>query len=131
MAEKKTNKTKSAGRPRIAIDQSVFEGLCEIQCTLSEVAHVLGCSEDTIERWCKRTYSKRFADIYEEKRDFGRKSIRRAQYEKAVNAKDTSMLIWLGKQYLGQKEPSQQVEVGHDTLDTARAILSGVPSAIK
>ena len=29
------------GRPRKEIDQHTFEGLCEIQCTLEEIAGVL------------------------------------------------------------------------------------------
>jgi len=52
------------GRPRKEIDQSFFEGLCEIQCTLEEIAGVLRVSQDTVERWCKRTYELGFADAY-------------------------------------------------------------------
>ena len=44
------------GRPRKEIDQPTFEKLCEIQCTLEEIAGVLRVSEDTVERWCERTY---------------------------------------------------------------------------
>lgn len=52
------------GRKRIPIDQKVFENLCSIQCTLAEIAAVIGCSEDTIERWCVRTYKEGFAETY-------------------------------------------------------------------
>lgn len=38
-------------------------------------------------------------------------SLRRSQYKKALNG-DTTMLIWLGKVYLGQKETvSQEVSL--------------------
>ena len=55
------------GRKRIPIDQKVFENLCSIQCTLAEIAAVIGCSEDTIERWCVRTYKEGFAETYKKK----------------------------------------------------------------
>jgi hypothetical protein len=43
-------------RRRKEIDQGLFERPCENQCTLEEIAHVVNVSEDTVERWCKRTY---------------------------------------------------------------------------
>ena len=43
------------GRPRKEIDQNLFENLCGIQCTEAEICVALECSEDTINRWCKRT----------------------------------------------------------------------------
>jgi len=49
---------------RKEIDSKTFGGLCEVQCTLEEIAHVLRVSEDTVERWCKRTYELGFADAY-------------------------------------------------------------------
>ena len=52
------------GRPPIEINQKQFETLCGIQCTLSEIAAVFACSEDTVERWAKKTYELPFADIY-------------------------------------------------------------------
>lgn len=55
------------GRKRIPIDQKVFENLCSIQCTLAEIAAVIGCSEDTIERWCVRTYKEGFAETYKKR----------------------------------------------------------------
>ena len=42
------------GRPRIEIDKEEFEKLCDIQCTLTEIAGWFRCSPDTIENWCKR-----------------------------------------------------------------------------
>lgn len=90
------------GRPRIELDQQTFEGLCEIQCTLQEIAGVLRCSEDTIERWCKRTYGEKFAETYKKFSAVGKMSLRRYQFKLAE--KSTAMAIWLGKQYLGQRD---------------------------
>ena len=91
------------GRPRKEIDQNTFEGLCEIQCTLEEIAGVLRVSEDTVERWCQRTYELRFTDTYKKFSAHGKTSLRRHQFEVAAKGNAT-MLIWLGKQYLGQSD---------------------------
>jgi hypothetical protein len=98
------------GRPRKEIDQSYFEGLCEIQCTLEEISSVLKVSEDTVERWCKRTYELGFADAYKKFSASGKTSLRRSQFNVALKGNAT-MLIWLGKQHLGQSDkPSEEGE---------------------
>ena len=89
-------------RPKIEIDQKQFENACAIQCTLSEVASLFDCSEDTIERWCKRTYGESFADIYKKKAEKGKISLRRNQLR--LSETNATMAIWLGKQWLGQKD---------------------------
>lgn len=94
-------------RPRKDIDRKDFESLLALQCTLEEVTaffdHKLdGCSADTIERWCKRTYKENFADIAAKKRNLGKISLRRAQFELAK--KNGAVAIFLGKNYLGQSD---------------------------
>lgn len=89
-------------RPRIEIDEKNFESLCGLQCTLTEIADFFGCSEDTIERWCKRNYNLNFAETFKKHSGKGRISLRRAQFRLAE--KNASMAIWLGKQYLGQSD---------------------------
>lgn len=90
-------------RPRKEIDKGEFEKLCSLQCTKAEIAGFFNVSEDTIERWCKRTYKESFAVIFAQKRSNGKISLRRSQFRLAE--KDSRMAIWLGKQYLEQCEP--------------------------
>lgn len=90
------------GRPKIEIDQKNFESLCGLQCTLAEIASFFHCSEDTIERWCKRTYNLTFADAFKNHSAQGKMSLRRAQFKLAQT--NATMAIFLGKQYLGQKD---------------------------
>lgn len=92
----------AGGRPKIEIDREQFEKLCSIQCTLAEIADWFGCSEDTIERWCKREMKMSFADAYKKHSVYGKVSLRRNQFRMAEH--NVSMAIWLGKQYLGQTE---------------------------
>lgn len=94
-------------RPRIEINKTEFEKLCGLQCPLHEIADWFDCSEDTIERWCKREYRERFAEVYEKKRGRGKIALRRAQFELAK--KNAAMAIFLGKNILGQRD-RQEVE---------------------
>ena len=89
-------------RPRKEIDQKDFESLCALQCTKEEICCFFDVSDKTLENWCKRTYSEGFSEVFKKKRGKGKISLRRAQFRLAE--KSASMAIWLGKQWLGQKD---------------------------
>lgn len=89
-------------RPRKEIDQKYFENLCALQCTENEICAFFEITDKTLTSWCKRTYGVGFSDVYKEKREKGKISLRRAQMELAK--KNAAMAIWLGKNYLGQKD---------------------------
>jgi transposase len=93
------------------INQERFEKLCGLHCTLGEISGFFNVSEDTVERWVKRIYKQKFADVYKQKSGAGAVSIRRKQMEVALGG-NIVMLIWLGKQYLGQ---SEKQEIKHDS----------------
>ena len=107
----------AGGRPRIEIDQKEFESLLSIQCTLEEVAaffeHKLGkCSEDTIERWCKRTYKESFAEVSRKKRAVGKISLRRAGWQLAL--RNPAVHIFYCKNHLGMTDKQEIQTVGLD-----------------
>lgn len=79
--------------------------LAQIGCTNQEIADIVGVSHDTLTRRCK-------AEL-EEGRAFGRMSLRRKQWDVAL-AGNVTMLIWLGKQQLGQ---SDKQEVKSETTE--------------
>lgn len=90
------------GRPKTQISMDNFKKLCGMQCTLDEIAGFFDCSPDTIENWCKATFKARFSDIYKKFSQHGKVSLRRNQFKLAE--KNANMAIWLGKQYLGQRD---------------------------
>lgn len=98
----------AGGRPKIDIDLEQFKGLCSIQCTLEEISNWFKCSEDTIERWCRRELKLSFADAYKKYSVGGKISLRRYQFKMAEH--NPTMAIWLGKQWLGQTD-KQEVTV--------------------
>lgn len=89
------------GAPVKSIDVALAEKLAFINCTDKEVAHCLGISEDTLTR--RKQADPIFTETLERARSSGRMSLRRRQFEKAQAGSDT-MLIWLGKQLLGQRD---------------------------
>jgi len=91
------------GRPRIEIDWKELDKLCGLQCSLEEIAGWFDCSIDTIEARIKETHGMTFPEYFAQKRSSGKISLRRKQYETAM-AGNPTMLIWLGKQYLGQTD---------------------------
>lgn len=98
------------GRPQKEIDQHTFENLCGLMCTREEIAGFFDCSEDTIERWCKRTYKENFAVIFKKHSAKGKISLRRNQLR--LSETNAAMAIFLGKNYLGQ---SDMVKVDGDS----------------
>ena len=102
MANIKSDMSKG-GRPRFDFSDKLplVRKLASIQCTDEEIAAGLGCSQDTLARGRKREPDLDAAIL--EGRANGRMSLRRAQYRKAMEG-NPAMLIWLGKQVLGQRE---------------------------
>ncbi len=89
-------------RPRKEIDKDQFEKLCGLQCTQAEICSFFDVTDKTLTGWCKRTYKLSFSDVYEQKREYGKISLRRAQWRLAE--KNAAMAIFLGKNYLGQSD---------------------------
>jgi hypothetical protein len=93
---------KKMGRPTVEIPQQQFEALCGLMCTEEEIAYFFNCTIDTVNNWCKRTYGMTFSDVYKKKTVGGKISLRRFQFK--IAEKNAAMAIFLGKQYLGQKD---------------------------
>lgn len=81
-------------------------GMAKIGCTDEEIADILQVSEGRIHKFFRLELDTGRANI--------RAAIRKAQLEKALSEKCTKMLIWLGKMYLGQREPKSDVDVTHN-----------------
>jgi len=91
-----------AGRPPKPIDWKIFEQLCHIQCTHSEIASFFHVVVDTLYDRVEKEYGEKISSIYKRFSEGGKSSLRRHQFRMAE--KNCSMAIWLGKQYLGQRD---------------------------
>jgi hypothetical protein len=94
---------------KIVIDPIQLGKLAELCCSIEEVAAYFRCSPTTIRFRLQRDPLK---TVWETGIARGRISLRRAQLQ-AAHSGDRAMLIWLGKQLLGQVEKIEQ-EVKQD-----------------
>lgn len=102
------------GRPQKQIDKNQFENLCKMHCTEVEIASFFDCDISTINHYCKREYKQTFSEVSNKYAQVGNISLRRTQYKLAE--KSVPMAIWLGKQYLGQKDIQFTAEVDPETI---------------
>lgn len=92
---------KKLGRPEIEIDVDKVRPLAAIQCTYEEIAAVLGIARQTFIDHVNRDPVLR--EAIDQGWANGRASFRRLQV-KLLEAGNATMGVWLGKQYLGQRD---------------------------
>ena len=97
------------------IDKKQFENLCGLQCTLLEICDAFDVEDDTLNSWCKKTYGTTFSEVFKLKRGKGQISLRRMQWKLAE--KNAAMAIFLGKQYLGQKDKIEYTDDGMKSIN--------------
>jgi hypothetical protein len=78
-----------------AEQEEQIKKLAEISATMEEIAYVMGCSRSAL---------RNFTHLIDEGKARGKVKLRRAQYIKAVDEGNPTLLIWLGKQMLGQSD---------------------------
>jgi hypothetical protein len=92
-------------RPKKDLDPRLVKRLIGAGLSVEEVAAVLECS--------KRTLETRFCAALKEGRTRRNARLRFRQFQAAM-AGNTAMLIWLGKQYLGQRDRVADEHSGTD-----------------
>lgn len=95
-------KIPTKGRPRYKLNEvglEVVEKLSSFMCTEEEIASFMGISVDTFKRPENLVP---FTEQVKKGREKGKASLRASQFRMAKT--NPTMAIWLGKQYLGQKD---------------------------
>lgn len=96
-------KISTGGRPRKVITQEgakLIESMARIMCTEEEIAQLLDTSIDTL---LNADNKEVFRNAINKGKSTGKQSLRRMQYQLAMKG-NVKMLIWLGKQVLGQTD---------------------------
>lgn len=101
-------------------EKQQIEALGALGCHMGEVATIMQCSPDSIEKDYRQEYETGFSRM--------KMSLRRKQIELAM-AGNATMLVWLGKQYLGQTDKQETVDktprpVIIEKLDGSETILT-------
>lgn len=109
-------------RPKKKIDAEQVKKLAAINCSYAEMAAVLDCDESTLTR--------RFAQVIKSGREAGKMSLKRKQYEVAMSG-NVTMLIWLGKITLGQREEQPAVTINNNPSPQSDAALNEIRELLK
>jgi len=121
---------KGPSKPMSEKEFDQLVNMIRIQCTAQEICGILGMSEDTLgRRIAERNIEgvKNFADLYKKHSGEGKASLRRMQW-KAAEAGNPTMLVWLGKNMLDQRDKVEQDHLSSDGSMTPpkTVILRGV-----
>jgi hypothetical protein len=119
-----------AGRPAAAIDWRTVDALLQAGCSGVQVSSRLGIHPNTLYERCSQEHNCDFSEYSRLKREHGETLLLQKQFDAAMKG-DRTMLIWLGKQRLGQKERSaNETEATVKVLTTEVLVrTSGVPLA--
>jgi AraC-like DNA-binding protein len=108
-------------RPKKPIDIKAVEALAGLGLGMRDITHVLGVHERTLQR--------RFAGALQKGRASVKSSLLRRQFEIAMGG-NVTMLIWMGKQLLGQSDKRQIGLESTDKLkELADAVMGGLEEA--
>ena len=124
------------GRPPKKIDYELLKQLCFIQCTLKEAAGVLKVTPPTIEKHLSREFQMSWTQFFELHSAGGKMSLRRAQFRNAVDKNNTALLIFLGKNYLGQSDKKEveqtdkQINIVYNTASKDLNELKAIDKAL-
>jgi hypothetical protein len=88
-------KEDNRGRKKIELDEELLFKLAECHCSFKEIAYIMGVSAFTLRN--------RYQHVIDRGNAAGKMRLRKAQYKKALEGNPV-MLIWLGKNVLGQKD---------------------------
>lgn len=94
---------KGPSKPMSDEEYEKLIAMIRIQCTQEEICGIYEMSIDTLNRRIAERGDENFAGLYKKHSDEGKASLRRSQWKKAQEGNAT-MLIWLGKQMLGQTD---------------------------
>ena len=93
-------------RPKANIDWHKVDNLLKAQCDGVGIAGILGIHPNTLYLAVEEEFKISFSEYSAQKRSEGKELLRAKQFDAAMSG-DKTMLVWLGKQYLGKKEKSE------------------------
>lgn len=109
------------------IDQIRF--LSEAQCTVPEIAATIGVNRQMLWNQIHLEKHPDVAAAYYDGREYGKQRIRSKQYAVAL-AGNTTMLIWLGKNMLDQRDKFEQ-DVNIDPINKEAMLRAAAQDLVK
>lgn len=106
------------GRPQTVIDYEIVEKLASIFCTQEEIAAFLSVPLSTCQK------RDEFRKVYKKGLETAKISLRRKQFKLAD--KNATMAIFLGKNYLGQRDFKETEDPKAHTDDRLKEIADAI-----
>lgn len=97
------------------IDWKIVDRMLEAHCPGTEIASYFGMHADTFYIRTQEEKGMGFSEYATLKSNCGKNNLRLAQYKVAL-AGNVAMLVWLGKQYLNQKDLPNDSQQFNKTL---------------
>ena len=115
------------GRPKADINWDMVDEYLIAGCSGREIAGLIGLNPATIYDRCEKDHGIPFSDYSQQRYSKGESLIRQKQFLKALKGDgDNTMLIWLGKTRLGQKEPTNGIEVDVNTATLFEQLMKAL-----
>lgn len=115
MKEEFFDKQINGGSPKLLLNDKgckMIENLSSLMCTDEEIASILGVSVDTL---TNKNNKDTFTEHKLKGQNKGKSSLRRIQFKLAE--KNSAMAIFLGKNYLGQKDKIEYSDDGMKSIN--------------
>lgn len=117
-----TKSKRGPGRPKASINWKKVDNYLKAGCIGTGIADILGIAPITLYRACESEHKVNFDAYAQQKREVGDNLLHAKQFEVALRG-DKTMLVWLGKQRLGQKD---KIEQAVEAKVTTEAIIKGI-----
>ena len=117
-ATKKDKPKKPIGRPRIELDPKQAKIFGYFRATYDTMAEQIGCHVDTI-RAAMQDDKSEFSKEYKKGFSGMKMKLSEAQVKTAIEDRNPTLLVWLGKQYLNQKDspmPDEDVNKNYTVI---------------
>ena len=109
---------KPTGRPRIELDPKQAKIFGYFRATYDTMAELIGCHVDTI-RAAMQDEDSEFSKAYKKGFSSMKMKLSEAQVKTAIEEHNPTLLVWLGKQYLDQKDnpmPDEDVNKNYTVI---------------
>jgi len=109
---------KPTGRPRIELDPKQAKIFGYFRATYDTMAEQIGCHVDTI-RQAMQDDKSEFSKAYKKGFSGMKMKLSEAQVKTAIEDRNPTLLVWLGKQYLDQKDspmPDEDVNKNYTVI---------------
>jgi hypothetical protein len=108
----KEKQPKKVGRPKAILNWKKIAEYIQAGCSTVEISAKFGVDVTTLHDRCVEDNGKNYSLFSQENKSKGDVLLRKIQFDKAIKG-DNTMIIWLGKNRLGQRDKPEETPDGN------------------